>query len=164
MPQYDKIDISEGTDINKTSASKECDICHYRYFLNKNYNYEPYLCNGCHDLMRKAVNFDDVTIVSIKGNDYRIHFWYMSVSITYYETNRDAILNRANNYYENNKKLLKEKAKNKYRELSEEEKNIRREYERNRYHKMFEKKQQKLKEHQKNYCEAKKSRKGIVIL
>ena len=49
--EYDKIDISEGIDINKTSTSKECDICHYWYFLDKNFNYEPYLCNGCHDLM-----------------------------------------------------------------------------------------------------------------
>ena len=36
MLEYDKIHISEGIDINKTSASKECDICHYWYFLNKN--------------------------------------------------------------------------------------------------------------------------------
>ena len=42
------------------------------------FKYEPYLCNGCHDLMQKAVNFNDVGIVSVKGNDYRIHFWYMS--------------------------------------------------------------------------------------
>ena len=78
MLEYDKIDISEGIDINKASASKECDICHYWYFLDKNFNYEPYLCNGCHDLVQKAINFDDVAIVSIKGNDYRIHFWYIS--------------------------------------------------------------------------------------
>ena len=47
-------------------------------FLNKNFKYEPYPCNGCHDLMEKAMNFNDAAIVSIKGNDYRIHFWYMS--------------------------------------------------------------------------------------
>ena len=29
MLYYDRIDVSEGTDANKTSASKECDICHY---------------------------------------------------------------------------------------------------------------------------------------
>ena len=51
MLQYDRIDISEGIDINKTSASKECNICHYWYFLDKNFNYDPYLCNECHDLM-----------------------------------------------------------------------------------------------------------------
>ena len=41
---------------------------------------------------------------------------------TYYERNRDVILNRAKDYYENNKELLRERAKNKYREVSEEEK------------------------------------------
>ena len=43
---------------------------------------------------------------------------------TYYQRNREVILNRAKDYYENNKELLRERAKNKYRELSEEEKNI----------------------------------------
>ena len=28
--------------------------------------------------MQKAISFNDVAIVSIKGNDYKIHFWYMS--------------------------------------------------------------------------------------
>ena len=78
MLEYDRIDISEGIDINKTSASKECDICHYWYFLDKKFNYEPYLCNGSHDLMQKAMNFNDAAVVSIKRNDYRIHFWLMS--------------------------------------------------------------------------------------
>ena len=78
MLEYDRIDISEGININKTNASKECDICHYWYFLDKAFNYQPYLCNGCHDLRQKPMNFNDAAIVSIKGNDYRIHFWYMS--------------------------------------------------------------------------------------
>ena len=78
MLEYDRIDISKGIYIIKTNASKDCDICHYWYFLDKNFNYERYLCNGCHDLMQKAINFNDVVIVSIKGNDYRIHVWYMS--------------------------------------------------------------------------------------
>ena len=47
---------------------------------------------------------------------------------TYYQRNREVILNGAKDYYENNKELLRERAKNKYRELSEEEKNIKREY------------------------------------
>ena len=48
------------------------------YFLDKNFKYEPYLCNGCHDLMQKAINFNNVAVVSVKGSDYRIHFWYMN--------------------------------------------------------------------------------------
>ena len=43
MLEYNRIDISEGIDTNKTSTSKECNICHYWYFLDKNFNYEPYL-------------------------------------------------------------------------------------------------------------------------
>ena len=79
MLEYDRIDILEGIHINKSSdKSKECLICHYWYFLNRNFSYQKYLCNGCHDLMQKAMSFNDVAIVSIKGSDYRIHFWYMS--------------------------------------------------------------------------------------
>ena len=80
MLEYDRIDISEGIDINKPNAFKECDICRYWCFLDKNFNYEPYLGNGCHDLMQKAMNFNDAAIVSIKENDYRTRFWYISKS------------------------------------------------------------------------------------
>ena len=45
MLEYNIIDISEGIDTNKTSASKECNICDYLCLLYKNFNYEPYLCN-----------------------------------------------------------------------------------------------------------------------
>ena len=76
MLEYDRIDISEGIDINKISASNECDICHYWYFKDNGFKYDPYLCNGCHDLMPKAMKFNDVAIAYVKGNSYRIHFWY----------------------------------------------------------------------------------------
>ena len=78
MLEYDRIDISEGIDVNKTNASKECDICHYWYFKDIGFKYESCLCNGCQNLMQKAMNFNDATIFSIKGSDYRIHFWYMT--------------------------------------------------------------------------------------
>ena len=69
MLEDDRIDISEGIDIDKTNKSKECNICHYWYFLDKNFSCEPYLCNGCHDLMQKAMSFKNAAIVSIKGNN-----------------------------------------------------------------------------------------------
>ena len=78
MLEYDRIDISEGIDVNRSSNSRECGICHYWYFFDRNFSYQKYICNGCHDLMQKAMSFNDVAVVSIKGNDYRIHFWYMS--------------------------------------------------------------------------------------
>ena len=41
------------------------------------FKYEPYLCNGCHDLMQKAMSFNNIAIVYVKGNYYRMNFWYM---------------------------------------------------------------------------------------
>ena len=78
MLEYERIDISEGIDVNKTNLSKECDICHYWYFKDIGFKYQPYLCNGFHDLMQKAMDFNNIGIVCIKGSAYRIHFWYMS--------------------------------------------------------------------------------------
>ena len=78
MLYYDETDVSEGIDVNKTDASKECDVCHYLYFLDKDFRFEPHVCNGFPALMQKAMNFNDVAIVSIKKSDCRIHFWYMS--------------------------------------------------------------------------------------
>ena len=78
MPECDRINISEGIDVNKSNDKlKECDICHYWYFLDKNFTFEQYPCDGCHDLMEKAMSFNNVVIVSIKGSDYIIHFWYV---------------------------------------------------------------------------------------
>ena len=78
MLEYDRTDIWEEIDINKTNASKECHICHYWYFNDIGFKYESYLCNGCHGLTQKAMNFNDVPIVYLKGNAYRFHFWYIS--------------------------------------------------------------------------------------
>ena len=78
MLKYDRINISEDIDVNETNLSKECDICHYQYFKDIGFKYEKYLCNGCHDLMQKAISFNNVAIVFVKENVYRINFWYMS--------------------------------------------------------------------------------------
>ena len=80
-----------------------------------------------------------------------------SAYLTYYQRNRDVILNRVKDYYENDKKKLREQARYKYRNLSEEEKNRKREYGKSRYHNVSEEKKIILKEYQKHYLEAKKS-------
>ena len=74
MLEYNRIDISEGVDVNKTNLLKECDTCHYWYFKDMGFKYEKYLRNSCHDLM----SFNNVAIVYAKGSAYRIQFWYMS--------------------------------------------------------------------------------------
>ena len=58
---------------------------------------------------------------------------------------RDVLLNRAKYYYENDKEELRDNARDKYRNLSEEGKNKKRQYGRNRYHNMSEERKQKLK-------------------
>ena len=55
------------------------------------------------------------------------------VGLTYYKKTRDAILNRAKYYYENDKERLREQARDKYRNLSEEAKNKKRKYGKNKY-------------------------------
>ena len=57
MLEYEGFNISEGIDVKKTSLLKECDICCYWYFKDVGFKYEPYFCNGCHDLMQKAMGF-----------------------------------------------------------------------------------------------------------
>ena len=96
----------------------------------------------------------------IKGVFYKKFFiiykngW--EFNLTYYQRNRDVILNSTKDY-KNDKERLRERARNKYRNLSEEEKNNKREYSENRYRNMSEEKKEKLKEYQKNYREVKKS-------
>ena len=78
MIEYERIDISESVDVNKTNKSKECVLCHYWYFLDKNLSYGPYLCNGCYNIMQTSIDSKNIDIVYLKGNAYRIRFWHMS--------------------------------------------------------------------------------------
>ena len=78
MLEYERIDVSEGIGVNKTNLAKELDICHYWYFKDIGFKYERYLCNGCHDLMQKAMSFNNIAIAYVKGSAYRVNFWHMS--------------------------------------------------------------------------------------
>ena len=67
---YDRINVSEVTDVNKTSKSKKCDICHYLHFLNKGFNFQQNVSNGCHDLLMISMDLSDIAILNIKSADY----------------------------------------------------------------------------------------------
>ena len=71
MLYFDKIDVSKGIDVNKTSASKECDICQYWYFLSKGFKFQLYVCNRSHNLLMMSMNLSNIYILSIKNADYR---------------------------------------------------------------------------------------------
>ena len=63
--------MSVGIDVKKTSKSKEWNICHYSYFLNRGFKFQPDVYNGCHDLLMMSRNLSDIAILNIKGPDYR---------------------------------------------------------------------------------------------
>ena len=79
MLEYDRIDISEGIDINKCEeSSKKCSLCKFYDFLDKNFKYGPYLFDGCYHMSMKAVSMQNLTIINHNGNYYRVIFAFMS--------------------------------------------------------------------------------------
>ena len=78
MLEYDRIDLSEGIDNKKfKETSRECSLCRFYYFLDKNFNYGLYLCNGCYDMSLKAISMQNLAIINHNGNDYRANFAFM---------------------------------------------------------------------------------------
>ena len=71
MLHYNRINVSEGIDVNKMSESKECDICHYWFFLDKEFKFHPDICNDLHDVLMMSMNLSDMAILNIHGADYR---------------------------------------------------------------------------------------------
>ena len=64
MLQYEKIDISEGIDVNKTSTN-------YWFFKDVGFKFEDHICNGCHDLLTMAYSLKNMAILSAKGTTFR---------------------------------------------------------------------------------------------
>ena len=78
MLEYDSIDLSEGIGNKKCKeTSRECSLCKFYYFLDKNFNYGPYLCNGCYDMFLKAISMQNLAIINHNGNAYRVNFAFM---------------------------------------------------------------------------------------
>ena len=70
MLYFDRIGVSKGIDVNKTSESKKFDICHYFYFLDKGFKCHSDVCNGCHDVLMISKNFSNIAILNINLADY----------------------------------------------------------------------------------------------
>ena len=71
MLQYEKIDASEGIDVNKTSVSKECELCHYWFLKDVQFKFEEHVCNKCHDLWTMTNSLKNIAILSAKGATFR---------------------------------------------------------------------------------------------
>ena len=83
-----KNDVSEGIDINKTSASKEWELCHYWFFKDVGFKFEEHVCNGCHDLLTMAHSLKNIMILSSKGATFRCLFM---------DTSKNEALKKLNN-------------------------------------------------------------------
>ena len=71
MLRYQKFDVSEGIDVNKTSQSKECELCHYWFFKDVGFKSEEHVCNRCHHLLTMAHSLKNIAILSAKGATFR---------------------------------------------------------------------------------------------
>ena len=66
-----KKNLSEGIDLNKTSASKEWELCHYWFLKDVGFKFEEHVCNGCHDFLMMAHSLKNIAILSAKGAAFR---------------------------------------------------------------------------------------------
>ena len=73
MLQYERIDISQGIDFSKTNKSVECMSCHYWYFKDISFKYQPYVSNACHDFLVIVQSLSDFAILKVKTVDYRYY-------------------------------------------------------------------------------------------
>ena len=71
MLRYQKIDVSEGIDVNKTSKSKECELCHYWFLKDVGFKFEEHVCSKCHDLLTMTYSLKNIAILSAKGTTFR---------------------------------------------------------------------------------------------
>ena len=78
MIYYDKNDVSKGIYFNKTNVSKECEVCHYWYFLSYSFKFQPNVSNRCHDLLMMSGNLSDIAILNINDFDYRCIISFIS--------------------------------------------------------------------------------------
>ena len=78
MLQYEKKYFPEGIDIDKTNASKECMLCHYWYFEDAGFKFEPHVCNKCHNVLMAAYELKNIAILNVKRVDCRCISWGIS--------------------------------------------------------------------------------------
>ena len=64
-------------------TSRECSLCKFYYFLDKNFKHGPYFCDGCYDMSMKVVSMQNLTIINHNRNHYRVNFAFMSKKDTY---------------------------------------------------------------------------------
>ena len=62
---FDRTDVTERINVNKTIESKQCGICQYHYCLNKRFKFQSDVCNGCHDSYMMPMKLIDIAILKV---------------------------------------------------------------------------------------------------
>ena len=78
MMQYERIDVSGGISVDKSSKSKESILCHYWYFKYIGFKFQSYPCNGCPYLSIMVYDLNDFMILNKKDVDYRCFVYDMN--------------------------------------------------------------------------------------
>ena len=99
--KYDRIDISEGIDVDKINESRECKFCHYWYFLNKNFSYGPFTCDGFYNIVQKSTDFKNIATFHVKKSAYRIYFKDISKNKAKKIMNKFDLIGKRGNIYSN---------------------------------------------------------------
>ena len=71
MLQYQATDVSDWTDVNKTSALKEFELCHYWFFKDVGFKFEEHAFDKFHELLTMAYSLKNIAILSVKENTFR---------------------------------------------------------------------------------------------
>ena len=69
----DRTDLDEEIDLTKSSNCKDCIVYHY-WYSNNGFKFQNSICNGCQDLTMVCLNLRDITIITVKGVEYRVLF------------------------------------------------------------------------------------------
>ena len=99
MLKYDKIDITEGIDLNKTNKSSECLFCHYWCYLNKKFSYGTFTCDGCYNIVQRSTDFKNIAIIHVKNNAYRVYLKDISKHKAKKKMNNFNLVGKTGNIY-----------------------------------------------------------------
>ena len=94
MLQNEEIDVLERIETNETNASKECMLCHYWYFKDVGFKFEPHVCNKYHDVLMTAYEIKNIAILNEKGVDFRCILWGISRDEAVIRLNNSVLVDR----------------------------------------------------------------------
>ena len=94
MLQNEEIDVLERIETNETNASKECMLCHYWYFKDVGFKFEPHVSNKYHDVLMTAYEIKNIAILNEKGVDFRCILWGISRDEAVIRLNNSVLVDR----------------------------------------------------------------------